>query len=64
MDPSRSSPNVREQKSPMAKGKVEAALARLDRLGLREDVADVQESMRRANLFTSVAWSPSQPTLS
>ena len=36
---------------------VEAALARLDRLGLEEDIADVQESTRRANLFTSVARS-------
>jgi len=49
--------DIRGQKSPTVKGKIEAALARLDRLGLGEDVADVQESMRRANLFTSVASS-------
>ena len=43
-----------EQKSPMAKEKVEAAFARLDKLCSGkggENVADVQESMRQAGLF-------------
>jgi len=63
MDPLMRLSDPREQKLPMAKGKVEAALARLDKLGLWEDVADVQESTRRVNLFMSVALSPSQSVL-
>ena len=41
----------------MTKGKIENAFARLDRLALGNDgegMADAQESMRRAELFTSV----------
>jgi len=44
-----------EQRSPKTKAKIEAVFARLGRLGLGEDgggVADVQESMRRVDLFT------------
>ena len=44
-----------EQRSPTTKAKIETAFARLDRLGLGkddEDVVNVQESMRRADLFT------------
>jgi len=44
-----------EQRSPTTKVKIETVFARLDRLGLgedSEDVADVQESIRRADLFT------------
>jgi len=43
-----------EQRSPTTKAKIETVFARLDRLGLGEDgegVADVQESMRRTELF-------------
>ena len=46
------------QKSPTTKTKIEAAFVRLDKLGLGEesdDVADAQESMRRADLLMSVA---------
>ena len=49
------------QESPVIKGKIEHALARLDRLDLGEndeDTTDAQESMRRENLFTSVASTP------
>ena len=45
------------QKSPTAKGKIETAFVRLDRLGLGEDgggLVDARESMLRADLFTSV----------
>ena len=53
------------QKSPLAKGKIDNAFARLDRLGLgkdSEDVADAREVLRRADLFTSVTLThPHQP---
>ena len=48
---------MRGQKSPMTQRKIEVAFARLDRLGLGEDdesVVNAQESLRRADLFTSV----------
>ena len=66
MHPSRRSSDLCGQKSATTKEKVEAAFARLDSLGLgedkvvdEEDEADVQESMRRADLFTSVT--PASP---
>jgi len=49
------------QKSPMAKGRLEAAFARLDRLGLGEDCEDLvdpQESMRQVDLFMLVTSTP------
>jgi len=55
-----------EQRSSTTKAKIEAVFARLDRLGLGEDgedVADVQESMRRADLFMYVTLAPLQPVL-
>ena len=54
------------QESPVTKGKIEHALARLDRLDLGEDdegVTDAQESMRRDDLFTSVASTPPESDL-
>lgn len=50
---------MRRQKSPATKEKIEIIFARLNRLGLggtevNEDVVDLQESMRRADLFMSV----------
>ena len=54
---------MRWQKSPMAKGKIEAAFSRLDRLGLGKtdgDAVDVRESIRRVDLFTSVTSAPSE----
>ena len=50
----------------MVKRKIETAFTRLDKLGLGEDdedVVDAQESMRRADLFTSVTPSPPKSTL-
>ena len=47
---------MRGQKSPMVKGKVDAAFSRLDRLDLGEGVADAQESILRADLFASVCF--------
>lgn len=52
---------MRGQESPVIKGKIENALARLDRLDLGEndeDVTDVQELVRRENFFMSVASTP------
>jgi len=42
------------QKSPMMKGRIESAFARLDKLSsgkAGEDVSDAQELMRRTGLF-------------
>ena len=50
----------------MTKGKIDHALARLDRLDLWEDyenVADARESMRRADLLTSVTSTPPESVL-
>jgi len=49
------------QKPLMVKGKVEAALARLERLGLGGDAADAQEQMWWADLFMLVVLAPLGP---
>jgi len=48
---------MRPQKSPMTKGKIEAAFARLDKLvsgKSSEDPVNTQDSKRRVNMFMSV----------
>ena len=54
------------QKSPAARVKIEAAFARLNKLGSGnngDDVPDAQESMRRANLSALVTPAPLESTL-
>ena len=57
---------MRPQKSPMTKGKIEAAFARLDKLGSgknNEDAVNAQDSRQRVNMFTSVIPVPPKSIL-
>jgi len=56
---------MHKQKLPMTKRKIEAALARLDKLGSgkNEDTVNAQDLERRVDMFTSVISTPPESIL-